>query len=161
WICCVALDPRLRFGLVSRERDVPHEPEAQARVEHRATFVPPRHRANWVDIARAIPAKSQASATSTRLSKKVAPSPTSVRRVLLVVLQLAPSATYLFHQTPCEQTTPRLTDCPTIARARKLPRSLNTRTAAPSAMPRDPASSAWMWTVGSPACSRSAGRLTK
>src|SRR5215472_6513244 len=74
-----------------------------------------------------LPAIQSQGPTSTRLSKKVAPAPRSVRRVLVVVLQLTPSAVYLFHQTPCETTTPGLTVSPTTARAWKPPRSLWTR----------------------------------
>ncbi len=37
-------------------------------------------------------------ATSTRLSKKVAPPPKSLRRELVVALQLVLSLAYLFHQ---------------------------------------------------------------
>src|SRR5262245_27605878 len=79
-------------------------------------------------------------ATSTRLSKNVAPPPRSVRRVLVVVLQFTRSGVYLFHHTPCVTTTPALTVSPTRAFARNSPRSLKTRTGWPSRMPRAAAS---------------------
>src|SRR5438132_918795 len=81
-----------------------------------------------------------AAATSTRLSKKVAPPPRSVSAVLVVALQLTRSGVYLFHQIPCVTTTPALTVSPTTARAWKLPRSLKTRTRSPLARPRARAS---------------------
>ena len=67
-------------------------------------------------------------ATSTRLSKKVAAAPKSVKRVLVVVLQLTPSRVNLFHQMPWLTITPDLTFSATTARASKAPRSLKTRT---------------------------------
>ena len=47
--------------------------------------------------------------------------------VLVVALQLTPSAVYLFHQMPSDTTTPGFTVSPTTAFARKRPRSLKTR----------------------------------
>src|SRR5205823_8676178 len=86
------------------------------------------------------PAVRQVAATSTRLSKNVAPPPRSVRAVLVVVLQFTPSAVYRFHHSPSVTTTPGFTLSASTAFARNRPRALNTVTAWPSAMPRAAAS---------------------
>jgi hypothetical protein len=65
------------------------------------------------------------------LSKKVAPPPGSV--VKLMVLQFAPSSVHFRYHSPSETTTPGFTR---IARVRNRPRSLNTLTIAPPAIPR-------------------------
>src|SRR5688572_6328861 len=70
-------------------------------------------------------------ATSTRLSKNVAPPPRSVRAVEVAALQFGPPA-YFDHHTPKETTTPGFTVSPTTARARNRPRSLKTVTGWPS-----------------------------
>src|SRR5207244_9841195 len=97
----------------------------------------------------------QTADTSTRLSKNVAPPPRSVRAVLVVVLQFTPSAVYRVHQIPSDTTTPGFTVSPTTAFARNRPRSLNTVTAWPSAIPRAAASDGCISTVTSPAACRS------
>src|SRR5262249_10047848 len=60
---------------------------------------------------------SLASATSTRLSKNVAPPPRSVRAVGVVAFTFVPPVC-LLHQVPSATATPGLTVSPTIARAR-------------------------------------------
>ena len=69
--------------------------------------------------------------------------------VLVVALALLPSAVSPVHQMPGATTTPARDLAPTLTRARNDPRSLNTRTMAPSGMPRKEASSGWMSRRGS------------
>ena len=69
--------------------------------------------------------------------------------MLVVVLQFTPSTVNLFHQMPGETTTPGFTVSPTIAFARNRPRSLNTVTDWPLAMPRTAASDGWISSTSS------------
>src|SRR5262249_93340 len=63
---------------------------------------------------------------------------------------LRPPGDIFAHQVESPTTTPRRAASETWALARKAPRSLNTRTIRPGAMPRASASAGWIVTQGSP-----------
>ena len=74
----------------------------------------------------------------------------SVSSWLVTALALRPPGQSLGHQIERPTTTPGRAASETRARARNEPRSLKTRTIAPSAMPRGAASPGWIVTLASP-----------
>src|SRR5262249_50074857 len=100
-------------------------------------------------------------ATSTRLSKNVAPAPRSVRVVAVVLLQVTPSGVSRNQRSPSVTTTPRRTDSPTTALAPHAPRPLKTPTPRPSATPRAARPKGLISRVGPPAARFSTSTLAK
>src|SRR5688572_15133966 len=82
--------------------------------------------------------------TSTRFEKNVAPPPISASRCGVVALTPWPPGECLPHHSPRLTTTPGRTSSVRDASSCTSPRVLNTRTASPSRMPRDRASSGWI-----------------
>src|SRR5687768_15735258 len=82
--------------------------------------------------------------TSTRFEKNVAPPPISASRCGVVALTPWPPGECLPHHSPRLTTTPGRTSSVRDASSCTSPRPLYTRTASPSTMPRDRASSGWI-----------------
>src|SRR5262249_2997019 len=97
---------------------------------------------------------NSAGRTSTRLSKKVAPPPMSVRAEEVVLFTLAPPGLSLFQEMPVATATPGRTVPWSATRARKVPRSLKTSTHWSATSPRRSASSFASSIEGSPAAER-------
>ena len=84
----------------------------------------------------------------------------SVSAWLVTSFALRPSRVSFFHQIDSATTQPGRARSVTRACNSKLPRSLNTRTRAPSVIPRAAASTGWISSAGSPSASRSDATLT-